>query len=804
MMKKSYLLFGLLVLFSTMATAQFTINGKIFNDETGQPLPGAHITIPGTYLHAVSSKDGAFSMENLKPGKIRLKASYVGFESWEKEIAISENMELDIQLKPAVFMSEEVIISAIRAGDNSPTTFSTINKAEISEQNTGKDLPYFLTGMPSTVVSSDAGAGVGYTGIRIRGTDLTGINVTLNGVPVNDGESQGVYFVDLPDLASSVSDIQVQRGVGTSTNGAASFGASINIKTETFHANPYAEISSMAGSFNTFKNSLGFGTGLINKRWTMDGRISGITSDGYIDRAWSKLYSGYFSTGYYGKKDVVKAVLMLGQEETYQAWDGVPKDSLKTNRTYNPAGEIYDQNGEFKGYYDNQIDHYNQNYFQLHYAHEFSKQVNLVSAVFLTTGKGYYESYKNNRDFSDYGWNDTIIGQDTISSTNLIQQKWLNNKYYGANLSLNMNLGRFTVNAGGGWSNYDGDHYGKVIWAQIARLGEYNRDWYFNTGSKSEFNVFAKASYELNEKITLYGDLQYRHIQYDMKGLHEDFRDLTQQHTFDFFNPKAGLYYALDNRQNLYFSVAVANREPGRSVYRDADANQHVLPEKLVDYELGYGFSGSLLKLQANLFYMDYRDQLVLTGQINNVGEAIKTNVAKSYRAGLEVTAGARFLKIVEWDIHGANSMNRIQNFISYTDDWNTWPEQRTDTIGNTDISFSPNWVVGSNLSVTPIKHLKMSFISNYVGRQFIDNTQTDSRSLDPYFVNNLLINYSLEPKWVKKIDFMVSLNNIFSTEYSSNAWVYSYYAGGDRPEEMNGYFPQAKFNFSAGLTLHL
>ncbi len=803
-MKKSYLFIGLLVLFSTMATAQFTINGKIFNDETGQPLPGAHITIPGTYLHAVSSKDGAFSMENLKPGKIRLKASYVGFESWEKEMTLSENISLDIQLKPAVFMSEEVIISAIRAGDNSPTTFSTINKAEISEQNTGKDLPYFLTGMPSTVVSSDAGAGVGYTGIRIRGTDLTGINVTLNGVPVNDGESQGVYFVDLPDLASSVSDIQVQRGVGTSTNGAASFGASINIKTETFHANPYAEISSMAGSFNTFKNTLGFGTGLINKRWTMDGRISGITSDGYIDRAWSKLYSGYFSTGYYGKKDVVKAVVMLGQEETYQAWDGVPKDSLKTNRTYNPAGEIYDQNGEFQGYYDNQIDHYNQNYYQLHYAHEFSKQVNLVSAVFLTTGKGYYESYKNNRDFSDYGWNDTIIGQDTISSTNLIQQKWLNNKYYGANLSLNMNLGRFTVNAGGGWSNYDGDHYGKVIWAQIARLGEYNRDWYFNTGSKSEFNVFAKASYELSEKITLYGDLQYRHIQYDMKGFHEDFRDLTQQHTFDFFNPKAGLYYALDNRQNLYFSVAVANREPGRSVYRDADANQHVVPEKLVDYELGYGFSGSLLKLQANLFYMDYRDQLVLTGQINNVGEAIKTNVAKSYRAGLEVTVGARFLKIVEWDIHGANSMNKIQNFISYTDDWNTWPEQRTDTIGNTDISFSPNWVVGSNLSVTPIKHLKMSFISNYVGRQFIDNTQTDSRSLDPYFVNNLLINYSIEPKWVKKIDFMVSLNNIFSTEYSSNAWVYSYYAGGDRPEEMNGYFPQAKFNFSAGLTFHL
>jgi len=802
-MKKNYLFIGLLVLFSTMATAQFTVKGKIFNNENGQPLPGAHITIPGTYLHAISAMDGAFSMDNLKAGPTTIKVSYVGFESLEKEINVSANMSLDLQLNPTIFMSEEVIISAIRAGDNSPTTFSTIDKAEISEQNTGKDLPYFLTGMPSTVVSSDAGAGVGYTGIRIRGTDLTGINVTLNGVPVNDGESQGVYFVDLPNLASSVSDIQVQRGVGTSTNGAASFGASINIKTETFHANPYAEISSMGGSFNTFKNSLGFGTGLINKRWTIDGRISGITSDGYIDRAWSKLYSGYFSTGYYGKKDVVKAVVMLGQEETYQAWDGVPKDSLKTNRTYNPAGEIYDQNWEFQGYYNNQIDHYNQNYYQLHYAHEFSKNVNLVSAAFLTTGVGYYESYKNDRNFSDYGWNDTIIGEDTISSTNLIQQKWLDNKYYGVNLSLNMNRGRFTVNAGGGWSNYEGDHYGKVIWAQIARLGDYNRNWYENTGSKSEFNGFLKASYQLNEKITLYGDVQYRHIQYDMKGLHDNLRDLTQSHTFNFFNPKAGVYYAPDNRQNYYFSVAVANREPGRSVYRDADANQNVLPERLVDYELGYGFSGNVWQVNANLFYMDYKDQLVLTGQINNVGEAIKTNVAKSYRAGLEVTAGARFLKIVEWNVHGTNSMNKIQNFISYTDDWDTWPEQRIDTIGDTDISFSPSWVVGSNLSVTPVNQLTMTLISNYVGRQYIDNTQTDSRSLDAYFVNNLLINYSLEPKWMKKVDFIVSLNNIFGAEYSSNAWVYSYYAGGSQPEEMNGYFPQAKFNFMAGLTLH-
>lgn len=803
-MKKNLLLSCLLILLSAVTMAQFSISGQVVNQENGKPLPGAHISVTGTYLHAVSAKDGSYSIQNLKTGSVNLHVSYIGFESLDQKVEVKGATVLNLKLKPVVFMSEEVIISAIRATDNSPTTYSTIDKAEINQQNVGKDLPYFLAGMPSTVVSSDAGAGVGYTGIRIRGTDLSGINVTLNGVPVNDGESQGVYFVDLPDLASSVSDIQVQRGVGTSTNGAASFGASINIKTETFHDSPYAEISSMAGSFDTYKNSVGFGTGLINNRWTMDGRISGITSKGYMDRASSKLYSGYFSTGYYGKKDVVKAVVMLGQEETYQAWDGVPKDSLATNRTYNPAGSIYNQEGEFMGYYDNQIDHYNQNYYQLHYAHEFNENINLVSAAFLTTGKGYYESYKNDRDFSDYGLSDTIIGQDTIGSTNLIQQKWLDNKYYGVNLALNMKLNRFTINTGGGWSNYDGDHYGKVIWAQIARLGEYDRNWYFNTGSKSEFNYFAKASYALNEKIALYGDLQYRHIQYDMEGLHDDFRDLTQKHSFDFFNPKAGVFYALDDLHDLYFSVAVANREPGRSVYRDADINHNVLPERLIDYELGYHFNGNRMKLSVNAFYMDYKDQLVLTGQINNVGEAIKTNVAKSFRAGIEAVAGVRFLNVVEWNVHGTYSQNKIQDFISYTDDWYIWPEQQVDTIGTTDISFSPEVVAGSDLSVSPIKDLKISLISNFVGRQYIDNTQTRSRSLDPYFVNNIRINYSVQPGWVKKIDFLVSLNNVFSEEYSSNAWVYTYYAGGETPEEMNGYFPQAKFNFMAGITVHL
>lgn len=803
-MKKKFLFSILLTAVSAMAWAQFTVTGKVYNAENGQPLPGAHITVQGTYHHSVSNADGGFVLKKIKGESITLHITYLGFEPLEKDLKIDRDSHVECALTPVSFMSEEVIISAIRASGNSPTTYSTIDRSTINERNTAKDLPYLLSGVPSAVVTSDAGAGVGYTGIRIRGTDLTGINVTLNGVPVNDGESQSVYFVDLPDLAASVNDIQVQRGVGTSTNGAASFGASINIKTETFKPEPWAELSTSAGSFNTLKNSLGFGTGLINKKWSVDGRISGITSDGYIDRAWSKLYSAYFSAGYFGKKDVVKAVVMVGQEETYQAWDGVPKDSLSTNRTYNPAGEIYNQQGDFIGYYDNQIDHYNQNYYQLHYAHEFSRAINLVSAAFLTTGKGYYESYKNNQSFSDYGLNDTIIGQDTVSETNLIQQKWLDNYYYGLNIALNIRSGRMDVNAGVGWSRYDGDHFGKVIWAQVARLGEYNRNWYFNTGTKEEINAFAKATYQLNEKISLYGDLQYRNISYKMNGLHDDFRDLTQTHQFSFFNPKAGIFYHPVNNHSLYFSVGVANREPGRSVYRDANPDQEVFPERLTDYELGYRFNSGNINLEANLYYMDYKNQLVLTGKINDVGDGIKTNVAKSYRAGIEIMAGLRFLKVVEWNLTGAFSENKIVDFISYTDDWYTWPEQRVDTLGNTDISFSPSVVAGSDLSVTPVKDFKISLISHFVGRQYIDNTQTKSRSLDPYMVNDIRLNYTLRPKWVKKIDFLLSVNNVFSETYSSYAWVYSYYNGGNEPEELNGYFPQAKINFTAGITIHL
>ena len=781
---------------------QFSITGKVLNSETGESLPGANIVLEKSFLAAVSGSDGSFTMQNIKPGEFVLKVSYVGFETAQKPVTVAQNLDVVIRLEPKSYLSEEVIISAIRAGGGAPTTYQMLTADQIEKRNTGRDLPYVMETLPSVVVNSDAGNGVGYTGLTIRGTDLTRINVTLNGVPVNDAESHAVFFVDLPDLASSVDDMKVQRGVGSSTNGAASFGASINIKTGAFRTNPYGEISSSAGSYNTFKNTLSFGSGLIKDKWVFDGRVSMINSDGYIDRASSKLRSMYLSGGYFGKKDVVKLIVLHGSEVTYQAWYGVPKDSLETNRTFNPAGEIYDNEGNFLGFYDNQVDDYQQTYYQLHWGHEFNRKLNMALSGFYTRGLGYFENYRNGRTFAEYGWADTIIGNDTISQANMIDQKWLDNHFYGANLSFGYNNNRWQFNFGTGLNRYEGDHYGYVIWSQVARYGDYNRPWYENTGIKTDFNVFGKARFHATENLNLFLDLQYRHIDYQIEGIHDDLRDLTQYHVFNFFNPKIGLEYNINHKNAINLFAGISNREPNRTVFRDADPGQDVRPERLYDVEAGYIYRAKQFTFELNGYYMYYRDQLVMTGKINNVGAAVMTNVPESYRAGVEFIGAVNFLKIMNWQLNATFSQNKISNYINYVDNWDTWPEQAVDSIGTTDISFSPNVVAASSLSVEPFRNFRISLVSKYVGRQYIDNTATESRSLDPFFVNNLEFFYSILPKkGIKGIDFWVHLNNIFNEKYETNAWVYRYMTGGEE-YELNGYFPQAEFNFMVGLNL--
>ncbi len=806
MIKKNVFIL-LIIIFSMNIHAQYRISGKVMSDETGMPLPGANISISNNYLTTSTNSKGEYLVANIKPGTYNLVISYIGFKTINKEVELLKNIELDFRMEPEVYVSEEVIISAIRAGGEVPTSYTMLDAAQIEDRNFGRDLPYMMQTMPSTVVTSDAGNGIGYTNMRIRGTDLTGINVTLNGVPVNDAESQSVFFVDLPDLASSIDDMKVQRGVGSSSNGAASFGASINIKTGEFERNSYGEISSAAGSFNTFKNTLKLGTGLIKEKWAFDGRVSFVQSDGYVDRASSNLNSFYLSGGYYGKKDVFKMIVLNGNEKTYQAWYGVPKDSLATNRTYNPAGEIYDLEGNFLGYYDNQTDNYRQTYYQAHYAHEFNHQLNLTSSLFYTRGIGYYENYKNGENYADYGSDDPVIGNDTITKSNMITQKWLDNHFYGINVSLNYILSRLKLNIGTGWNRYDGGHYGKVIWAQFATLGMYDEDWYNNTGIKTDFNIFTKADYSISDQIHLYVDLQYRKISYDIEGTHDDLSDLTQSHNYDFFNPKVGLNYIFNPSHSLYAYAGIANREPNRSVFRDADPDQEVEPEKLTDYELGYKYSSSFLSLEANLFYMDYKDQLVLTGKINDVGAPIMTNVPDSYRTGIEFMGGVRFLKIVNWYLNATYSLNKIQNFTEYVDNWNYWddpesqPYQYEKELGTTDISFSPDFTLSSELKVEPFTNFNISWITNYVSRQFIDNTSNVDRSIDPYLVNNLRFVYSIKTNFIKQIDLLLTLNNLFNAKYETNAWVYRYVYNSEEGV-LNGYFPQAEFNFMAGINL--
>ncbi len=800
-MLKAAVLSLIAICFSVTSIAQYAISGTISNKETGETLPGANIVLQNSFLVAVSSYKGSFTLTGVKKGSYIIKVSYVGFETYEEKIEVSSDLKLNIDLVSKTYMSEEVIISAIRAGGGAPTTYNILTAEQIEKNNTGRDLPYIMETLPSVVVNSDAGNGVGYTGIKIRGTDLTGINVTLNGVPLNDPESHAVFFVDLPDLASSVDDMKVQRGVGSSTNGAASFGASINIKTGQFSSKPYGEVSSAAGSFNTFKNTLSFGSGLIKNKWIFDGRLSMIISDGYVDRASSDLKSIYLSGGYFGKKDIVKFVVLHGKEKTYQAWYGTPKDSLTSNRTYNPAGEILDHDGNLIGYYDNQTDNYRQTYYQLHWGHEFSRKLNLAASGFYTRGIGYYENYRNGRTFSEYGMADTIIGNDTISESNMIDQKWLDNHFYGLNLSLGYNNTRWQLNFGTGINRYDGDHYGYVIWSQVARIGDHDRPWYNNTGIKTDFNVFAKAMFQATEKLNLYLDLQYRHIDYKIDGIHDDLHDLSQYHVYNFFNPKLGLEYKFNQKNAVNIFAGVANREPNRTVFRDADPGQEIKAETLYDFEAGYHFRAKDITFELNGYYMYYNDQLVMTGKINNVGAAVMTNVPKSYRAGIEFIGAVNFLKIMNWQVNATFSKNKILNYVNYLDNWDTWPEQLVDSIGTTDISFSPNIIAASNLNIEPVKRFKISLVSKYVGRQFIDNTANLDRSLNPFFVNNLEFYYSVKPKAIRQIDFWVHLNNIFNVKYETNAWVYRYATGGEE-YELNGYFPQAEFNFMVGINI--
>lgn len=802
-----------LVAYSVMAiasalplSAQYSFSGEVV-DENEQPLIGANIAFDNGYLGTITDTRGNFNFKNIKKGEYTVKVSYMGYNTEEYYFNLNSDISHIFHLKQSAYLVEEVIVNGVRAGENDPVTSQTIEKEEIEERNMVQDIPFILNNSPSLVSTSDAGHGVGYTGFRIRGTDANRINITVDGVPLNDAESHGVWWVNMPDFASSVENVQIQRGVGTSTNGSAAFGASVNFKTDNLNDRAYANLSSMYGSYNTRKNSVSVGSGLIDGQYAFDLRLSELHSDGYIERAETDLQSLFLSAGRYTEKSILKFNLIMGKEKTYQAWDGVPGTMLEENRRFNGIGSYTDENGQLQ-YYDNETDNYRQDHYQLHFSHEISSGLWFNTTLHYTYGRGYYEQYREDEYLPDYQLPEIDFSDTVISSTDLIRQKWLDNDFYGAVFSLNMRKESYDLTVGGGVNQYTGDHFGKVIWARYASISEIGHRWYENTGNKRDYNIYAKLNYRLYDFLNLYFDTQYRGIKYSIDGIDDDLRNITQEHDFNFFNPKFGVNFRLHDNHRLYFSFAIANREPNRSNFVDADPNQPLpVAETLRDYELGYEFSESRLRSHINFYFMDYDDQLVLTGEINDVGSAVMTNVKDSYRLGVEIAAGTRINRTIEWEGNLTLSSNRIQEMVSYVDNWDYWddPEneelQKREDLGETEIAFSPSIVSSSVFTFKPIKNLQILFQSKYVGKQYIDNTESETRKLDPWFVNDLIINYDPDVKWTKKFRLYFMLNNFTDTEYESNAWIYRYYYEGEE-QFVDGYYPQAGIHFTAGLKI--
>ncbi|NEM99514.1 TonB-dependent receptor [Pontibacter burrus] len=794
--------------------AQFKLSGRVTDAATGKALPGATILLQHTNTGTTTSADGVFEFPNLAAGNYTLKVSFLGFEQKTATVNLQQNEHLQLSLRAQAMQANEIIVQAIRADEKTGTTYTNVSKAEIEERNFGQDLPYLLENTPAVVVNSDAGAGVGYTGIRIRGSDITRINVTINGIPVNDSESHGTFFVNMPDFASSVEDIQIQRGVGTSTNGAGAFGASINIQTQHVRPEPYAETSHSYGSFDTWKNNLRFGTGLINGKFAFDGRLSQIKSDGYIDRAFSDLKSLYFSGGYYGDKTMLKFVTFSGKEKTYQAWDGVPEELLETNRTYNGIGSYTDENGNER-FYDNETDNYQQDHYQLHFAQDLLPRLNLGGALHLTRGRGYYEQYKENRKLSNYGLAPVIIGDETITRSDLIQQKWLDNYFYGVTYALNYSSedSKLNTTLGGAWNKYDGDHFGEVIWARYASTGEIRHRYYYNKALKTDFNIFGKANYQVTEKLGLFGDLQYRTINYELDGVDDDNRDVTQQADYHFLNPKAGITYRISDKQTVYASYAVGNREPTRSDFTDTPVNtvaEVAKPkhETLYNLEVGYKAQGitKLLgqnanySLDATYYYMDYDNQLVPTGQLNDVGAALRTNIKDSYRTGIELAGALNLNDKVEVSSTVALSKNRIRNFTEYlyTYDADYNVEAITEVHHkSTDIAFSPSVVTSHKLEVQPLRGFKTTLLYRTVGKQYLDNTSSNDRKIDAYQVLDLRLRYTIKPSFMKELEFALLVNNLLNKEYVANGYTWTeQYTGDPTRYDYKYYYPQATRNF--------
>ena len=721
---------------------------------------------------------------------------------------------------PSIALSEVEVLGT-RASENTPVAFTNLTAKQLAGENHGLDIPFLLTMTPSVITTSDAGAGVGYTSMRVRGTDATRINITVNDIPQNDAESHSIYWVNTPDFASSVRDIQVQRGAGTSTNGSGAFGGSVNMRTQSFSQGAYAEFSGSYGSFNTNKETLRVGSGILGDHWAFEARMSHIGSDGYRDRASSELKSYFGQVGYFNDRTSLRFITYGGKEDTYHAWDGISRDDLENNRTYNPNGEIK-HDGKVAGFYDDQKDIFCQTHYQLILNQTFTPLWKLNVALHYTDGYGYYQEYKNARTLKEYLLEPVVTAEGTSKKASLVRKKCVDSDFGGGVFSLQFNGERLAATLGGGINRYSNDHYGQVVWVEnyTSPLAP-DHEYYRNNGRKTDFNIYIKGNYMITDGLSAYADLQYRHIDYRITGNNdkwdwtaspEHLQTLDIDEPFNFFNPKAGINWQIDARNRLYASFAVAQKEPTRNNYTDGLFLEHPTSEKLYDWEAGYEFRSGSFAAGANFYYMKYKDQLVLNGKINEIGELMAENVPDSYRMGVELTAGYCITDWLTWNVNATFSRNRINDYVGYVSDYDadTWDDMWTQTAvekGNTTIAFSPSVTIGSML-VFDYKGFTASLQSQYVSRQYLDNFERKEDSLDSYFVNNLDVAYTFRLHGIRSITVGATIYNLFDEKYETNGYsqTCALYSGGSKSSGYTLYsdprfYPMAGINALAHVT---
>ena len=872
-----------------------TVRGKV-SDQNGEALIGASVLIEGTEQVAVVNTEGVYSLK-VDSGAYNIQASFIGYEPKTQQVILEsgEVFVLDFKLNASETLNvqtlpmkaplegitmeemqlvklESASIITVRSTATNPIAHTNIKAEEIEKINNGQDLPYMLRFTPSLVVTSDAGAGIGYTGLRIRGSDATRINVTINGIPINDSESQGVFWVNMPDLASSVDNIQVQRGVGTSTNGAGAFGGSVSVNTSFIPEKGYAMINNSVGSFNTFKHTVGFGTGRINDFWKFEGRLSKITSDGFIDRASADLKSYYLSGSWDNGRTSAQAIVFGGNERTYQSWYGTPQSRIEgdvegmmthaANEGYSEAQleNILNSGRTYNFYtYENEVDDYSQDHYQLHLTHRFGSNWTAQLSGHYTFGRGYFEQERNGDDLSDYGLNPILLGAvqqfsdgldadgnpsnigfannyrwdqveiehnvvndddgnpitngngdvllnsiAQIASSDVIRRRWLSNDFYGLTYSLKYNKRNLRATLGGAYNDYDGDHFGELIWMEHPSNTKSGDLYYLNNGRKKDFNTFLKIDYTLRNKLAVFADVQYRNVNYFTSGVDSDRRNIAVGDTLDFINPKVGLTYFINPQNHVYVSYALGNREPVRNDYIDSPDGSKPEAETLRDFEIGFRRKMKKYFFGLNIYNMDYDNQLVLTGELNDVGSAVRTNVDRSYRRGVELQTAWQVVPGLNWSVNATYSQNKIENYEYILYDYTNGSDILSEEFSETDIAFSPEITANSTIAVRLFdndKHgLEMAWMTTYVGDQYLDNTGNADRALDAYLVNDARLTYTLKNCCFKEAKINLLVNNILNEEYSSNGNTYSYVVGD--PITENFFYPQAGTNFLLALNL--